>query len=67
LAISTSDAIDGLTLRVAPSVQSVMSPSAATLVPRSSGGDGGVGSGGNLVLLPPMAAQTSLVVELGYL
>jgi hypothetical protein len=66
LAISSSEPIDGLTLRVAPSVQSVMSPSAATLT-KGGAAPGGAGSVGNLVVLPPIAAQTSLVVVLGYL
>ena len=58
IAISASEALDALTLRVDRSVVSVISPAAATLTPDT---------GGNLVLLPPMPAGGIVLVTLGYL
>ncbi|HEV3192225.1 MAG TPA: hypothetical protein VGY54_17050, partial [Polyangiaceae bacterium] len=69
VAISASDAIDGLTLRVASFVHSVISPPAATLTPAPTPpvqDGGGVVPGGNLVVLPPIAAKASVVLVLGY-
>ena len=58
IVVSAAEAVDGLTLRVDPSVTSVLAPTTVKLI---------LASGGNFVVLPPLEAGGMAKVTLGYM
>ncbi len=58
VSMTTVEAVDGLTLRVAPNVDHVVSPAQASMVQ---------GPNGNFVVLPSLSAGAALTLTLGYM